>query len=233
MAQDGAYAAGHDDFAVEPIRGLPELPPEGEKILWQGGPDWRRLAIEAFGLRWVAGYFVALMLWRAVAVGAEHGAFTGIVRSLPLGLLGLIACALLLGMAYVQAKSTVYTVTNRRVAMRIGAALTVTLNLPYRWIGAMDLRAGNDGVGSIALSLMGSTRISYLVCWPHVRPWRVNPAEPMLRCIPEAEKVGRLLAECAEQRLAELALQRAASPAALAARSDAAHAPHIAKGAPA
>lgn len=33
-----------DDVQVEPIRGLPELPPEGEHILWQGAPDpgrWR------------------------------------------------------------------------------------------------------------------------------------------------------------------------------------------------
>ena len=26
----------HDDFAAEPINGLPELPPRGEVILWQG-----------------------------------------------------------------------------------------------------------------------------------------------------------------------------------------------------
>lgn len=35
---------GHDDFAVEPIPGLPELPPEGEHILWQGAPCWHALA---------------------------------------------------------------------------------------------------------------------------------------------------------------------------------------------
>ena len=213
MAQDGAYGAGHDDFAAEPIRGLPELPPEGEKILWQGSPDWKKLAFHAFGLHWVVGYFALIMLWRAAAVGVEAGLWTGIERALPLGVLGAVCCGLVALMAYAQAKATVYTVTNRRVAMRIGAALSVTLNLPYRWIGAMDLSVDKRGVGTIALSLLGTTRISYLVCWPHVRPWRFNPSEPALRCIPEAEKVGRLLTECAEERLAELALQRTVAAA--------------------
>jgi hypothetical protein len=34
----------HDDFAVEPVRGLPEKPPAGEIILWQGRPDTIALA---------------------------------------------------------------------------------------------------------------------------------------------------------------------------------------------
>jgi hypothetical protein len=29
----------HDDFAFEPVKGLPELPPEGEHLLWQGRPN--------------------------------------------------------------------------------------------------------------------------------------------------------------------------------------------------
>ena len=202
------HDASHDDFAVEPIRGLPELPPEGESILWQGSPDWRALALEAFGIRAVAAYFVAIALWRAVAVGAEKGVVYGVERATPLLVLGLIAIGLLLIVAYVQAKATVYTITNRRVAMRIGAALTVTLNLPYRWIGTADLKRGPWGTGTVAMRLQGTTRLSYLVCWPHVRPWRISRTEPALRAIPEAEKVGRILAEAAEARLEEQALSR-------------------------
>ena len=37
----------HDDFAAEPINGLPELPPRGEVILWQGRPNWFRLTVES------------------------------------------------------------------------------------------------------------------------------------------------------------------------------------------
>lgn len=47
----------HDDFAVEPIPGLPGIPPEGEEILWQGKPDVWALARDAFSIRWVAGVF--------------------------------------------------------------------------------------------------------------------------------------------------------------------------------
>ena len=41
----------------EPIRGLPGPLPEGETILWQGAPDWRVLAVQAFHVRAVAIYF--------------------------------------------------------------------------------------------------------------------------------------------------------------------------------
>jgi len=60
----------HDDFNFEPVRGLPEKLPEGEHILWQGAPDVRALAREALGVRWVAGYFAILTIWR-VSVSAS------------------------------------------------------------------------------------------------------------------------------------------------------------------
>ena len=44
----------HDDFEIEPIKGLPERPPEVEDILWQGRPDWWRLAVESLSVKWVA-----------------------------------------------------------------------------------------------------------------------------------------------------------------------------------
>ncbi|MCE8470521.1 PH domain-containing protein, partial [Rhodovulum sulfidophilum] len=59
-----------DDFAAEPIKGLPERLPEGEHILWQGRPDWWALARESLALFWVGGYFVVLFLWRMI-VAAE------------------------------------------------------------------------------------------------------------------------------------------------------------------
>lgn len=201
MAQDH----GHDDFAVEPIRGLPELPPEGERILWQGAPNWRALAWEAFGVPWVVGYFAVITLWRAAAVGGEAGLSAAFAGAAPLAILGAGACAVLALMAYAQAKATVYTITNRRVAMRVGAALTVTLNLPYRWIGSADLRRGRGGTGSIVLSLRGESRLSYLVLWPHVRPWRMARTQPSLRCVPEIDRVAAILGEAAEARIAEQA----------------------------
>jgi len=191
----------HDDFAVEPIKGLPERPPEGEEILWQGRPDAFALARQSLILFWVAGYFAILTLWRFVSVVDLMPLGQAVGASVPFVILGLLVCALLYLTALIQARATVYTVTSSRVAMRIGAALTLTLNIPYRQIrnAALDLR--KSGHGTIALETDGPTRLSYLVCWPHVRPWRMNPCQPALRCIPEADKVAQILSEAAHTRI--------------------------------
>lgn len=201
----------HDDFAVEPVKGLPERPPEGEEILWQGRPSTWRLAVEALNLYWVAGYFVLFFAWRALVAG-EYAPFWDAVRiGSPFLVMGLLTCCLLWLIAFVQARTTVYTITNRRVAMRIGAALTVTLNLPYRWIGAASLDLRQGGTGTIALSLLGDTRLSYLNTWPHVRPWHMKKTEPALRCIPDAARVAKILGEAAQAHLAQPQVRRKAS----------------------
>jgi hypothetical protein len=194
-------AMSEDDFKFEPVRGLPEALPEDEHILWQGAPSARALAREGYKLTWVAGYFAVLAVWRAGASLADFPFTTALGHALPLVIAGLLACAILQGLAYVQARSTVYTLTNKRVAMRIGAALTMTLNLPYVCITSANLSRGARGTGTIAFQLKGDTRFSYLMTWPHVRPWRFNPTEPALRAIPDAETVAALFAEAAEARV--------------------------------
>lgn len=207
--------AVHDDFAVEPVPGLPARPPLGEELLWQGRPDGFALARDAFKITWIAGYFVALAVWRAwvgASVGASVGAGGSLAAALAVMLpylaIGLVTCTILYGIAVVQARATVYTITTARVAMRIGAALTVTLNVPFRQIGAAHLALRRNGTGTIALETLGETRISYLMCWPHVRPWRFARTQPALRSIPEAAKVARIMAEAAEMRLAEPVVAR-------------------------
>lgn len=192
---------GHDDFATEPVPGLPERPPLGEEVLWQGRPAPLALAREAFKITWVAGYFLMLAAWRAAVVA--HGPAEVVAVMLPYLAIGLAVCAILTAIAAVQARSTVYTVTSARVALRIGVALTVTLNIPFWQIGRAHLALGPGGTGTIALETLGDTRISYLVCWPHVRPWRFARTQPALRAIPDAARVAALLAEAAETRLSE------------------------------
>ena len=198
----------HDDFNFEPIRGLPEALPEDEHILWQGAPDWRRLAREALGVRCVMAYFALLAFWRIAVSSADFPFGIALMHGLPFIVSGLIACAILYGIAYVQARSTVYTLTNKRVAMRIGAALTMTLNLPYTWIGTARLDLKSSGHGTLAFELIGDTRISYLMSWPHVRPWRIARTQPALRAIPDAEKVAKIFAEAAETRIAQPKVER-------------------------
>jgi hypothetical protein len=198
----------HDDFNFEPIKGLPEQLPEGEHILWQGAPDPRLLAREALGVRWVAAYFALLAFWRVGVSAADVPFGIALMHGLPFVISGLIACGILYGIAYVQARSTVYTLTNKRVAMRIGAALTMTLNLPYTWIGTAKLDLKPSGHGTLAFELIGETRISYLMSWPHVRPWRMARTQPALRCIPDAQNVARIFAEAAETRISEPRIER-------------------------
>ena len=207
----------HDDFAFEPVRGLPEALPKGERILWQGSPDPRRLAVEAFGLRWVAGYF-ALLAASRVAVSAQAMPLgEAAAHAAPFLAIGALACGVIGAIAWVQARATVYTLTNRRVGMRIGAALTMTLNLPYAQIETARLDQRRGGTGTIAFALPADVRFSYLMTWPHVRPWRMARTEPALRCIRDAAAVARLLAEAAEACQSEpVVTRRAPGPAATA-----------------
>lgn len=202
----------HDDFNFEPVRGLPEKLPEGEHILWQGSPDPWALAKEALKIRWIAAYFAILAVWRAGVSSIEFPMPVAISHMIPFIVIGTLACGILYGIAWVQARATVYTLTNKRVAMRIGAALTMTLNLPYQWIGNADLDLRKSGTGTIALELIGPTRLSYMMTWPHVRPWKITRTQPALRCIPEAQKVAAILSEAAEARVSMPQVARATVP---------------------
>lgn len=208
----------HDDFKFEPIPGLPEALPEGEHILWQGQPDSLRLAREAWKLNWVLGYFALLTFWR-VGVSSASVPFTeALLHGVPFVIAGAIAGLILYGLATAQARSTMYTLTNKRAAMRIGAALTMTLNLPYVQIGTAGVTTTKKGFGTIAFELMGDTRISYIMTWPHVRPWHIRRAQPAFRAIPDAARVAQIFAEAAETRVSEPKVTRSIStPDAIAA----------------
>lgn len=193
----------HDDFKFEPVPGLPEALPTDEHILWQGRPDALRLAKEAWKLNWVLGYFALLTFWRVGVSSATAPMGEAALHGVPFVLAGAAAAGLILLMATVQARSTIYTLTNKRVALRIGAALTMTLNLPYVCIANANAQIGKKGFGTVAFDLMGETRLSYLMTWPHTRPWRMARTQPALRAIPEAAKVAQIFAQAAETRVSQ------------------------------
>jgi hypothetical protein len=184
------------EHEFEPQYGLPERLPEGERILWQGAPDWRVLARRAFHFNTIALYFAVLLAWRVGTLTSEGMDLAGAVRSLtvlaPLFGTGL---ALVAVMAWLSARTTAYTLTDRRIVMRIGIVLTVSYNVPLRRIESADLRGLSRGHGDIALLLEPQTRIAWLQLWPHVRPWRLARAQPMLRALPDAARVARLVAD--------------------------------------
>jgi hypothetical protein len=94
-----------------------------------------------------------------------------------------------------SASTTVYTLTDKRLVLRIGIVLTVAYNLPLARIEGADLHAAGGGCHDIALTLESETRIAWLHLWPHVRPWRVARSQPMLRALPDGERVAALLAQ--------------------------------------
>ena len=205
----------HDEFEIEPVPGLPERPPAGEELLWQGRPATMALARDAFKVTWIAGYFVALAAWRVSVVADDAASIVAV--ALPYLAIGAITCGILIAIAGIQARTTMYTITTARVAMRIGSALTVTLNLPFRQIGNASLALKSNGTGTIALETLGETRISYLVCWPHVRPWYLAKTQPALRSIPDAARVANILADAAETRVSMPVVTRANAGTAMAA----------------
>lgn len=191
----------HDDFKFEPVRGLPEALPEDEHILWQGQPNGLRLAKDAWKLNWVLGYFVALAVYR-VGLSATTVSFTQAMgHAIPFLVAGVVAALIIWGIATVQARSTVYTLTNKRACMRIGAALTMTLNLPYLCIGNAQAMVRKSGMGTITFEMIGDTRLSYLMTWPHTRPWHFAKTQPAFRAIPDAARVAAIFAEAAETRV--------------------------------
>ena len=180
------------------LRGAPEPLPAGEIILWQGAPNWITLAHRAFHVRHVAVYFGALLIWRVTVTLANGGPVTAAaISALWVLLPALAAAGLLMLLAWLFAATTHYTITSRRVVMQIGVALPTIINIPFRRVAAAALKTHAGGSGDIPLKTLGEDQIAYLVLWPHVRPWRFNPPEPMLRAVPDAARVAEILARAA------------------------------------
>lgn len=185
----------HDDFNFEPIPGLPELPPEGEKILWQGSPLRNSMAVHVFHVRKVIGYFVLLMALQVVS-GLYDGATAAVIAS-DLAVLaagGGLGIILLSGLAWGYSRSTIYTITSKRLVMRHGIALPMTINIPFSKIDAAQMVEHSNGTGTITTQITSDNRLAWLALWPNVRPWNFKSPQPALRCIENPSAVASLLA---------------------------------------
>jgi hypothetical protein len=207
------------------IPGLPGALPRGEKLLWQGSPDWWSLALRGFRLRGIAIYFGILAGLRAAFAWSEGATpVESLLGALWLVVLGAAAIGLFCLYARLVARSSIYTITSRRIVMHIGVALPMTINFPFKVITAAALAEHSDGSGDLPFVLAEGSKASYMVLWPHARPWRFSQVEPMLRGVPDAGRVAAILAEAlhsakAEEAVAEPAMQQVRSaPAAAPAR---------------
>ena len=148
---------GHEhEHEFEPEYGLPEPLPAGEHVLWQGAPDWRTLARHVFHVRTLVVYFAVILVIRATVVAMNGGTGAEVIRAVALlSPLAALAIGIAAGMALLCARTTVYTITDKRVAMRIGIVLNLTFNLPLSRIAMADLREIARGTGDIPLALSG------------------------------------------------------------------------------
>ena len=179
----------HHEHEFEAAPGLPEQLPADERLLWQGAPQWRLVALHVFHVRTLAWYFAAMMVLQATYLlgEPERNLFKPLLLSF---LLSVISLGILSLMAWLTARTALYTLTNKRVVMRIGIVLTLTFNLPVRMLAAASLKTNPDGSGDIALKLAGNDHIAWLNLWPHARPWVLRHPEPSLRCIADVSTVG-------------------------------------------
>jgi hypothetical protein len=183
-----------DDFNFEPVRGLPAVLPKGEHIIWQGAPTTSGLAMRAFHIRKIAIYFGALMVWRYVS-GQSDGlsASAALTYALHLLPLALAAIGILWLIAWGYARTSVYTLTNRRFVLRSGIAVPITLNLPLSRIEGASVKLFGDGTGDIPLTINKDDRIAVLVVWPHMRAWHWRDPQPMLRSVMNAARVAEFV----------------------------------------
>lgn len=187
----------HDEYDPgEPVPGLPQMLPEGEVILWQGAPSALAMARRGFHGTLIAIYFGVLAASSAVSSLMEGMALLPAVLSgAHFILIGAVAFAIVALLGYVVHRTTLYTITSKRIVMRFGMALPMTLNIPFTQIAAADVKLFANGGGDIALAPKSGLPVTYLHLWPHARGFKLAQPQPALRCLPNAKTVGELLAK--------------------------------------
>ena len=163
---------------------------DGERVLWQGGPQWRHIATNLLHIRVVAGYFAALTLLDiGIIRHAEGPGLAALAAAVPTLVSGGACVAVLAALAFAIGRTTRYTLTTRRVVMQFGVALPATLMLPLHRIAQAGVRVRGGHEGDLTLRLYPGESVGYIKLWPHARPWRLRTAEPMLRDIPRVAEV--------------------------------------------
>lgn len=187
---------GKKDEATTWLPGV-EMPlPAGDTLLWSGQPDLRSTALNVLHLRALMVYWAlvagAFLVWSAVG-GATMGSLAADLAWLLV--VAVAGTGIVFGFAWLIRRTTLYAVTDRRVVMKIGITLSAVLNLPYGKLGKVDLRAFGDETGDVILTPSTEDRVGWIFLWPHNRPWKLKDPIPALRCIPDAERIGRDIAE--------------------------------------
>jgi len=185
---------------------LPADIPAGERVLWFGKPETISLWRRGYRADWVAAWFGVMTVWNFVSTTVDSGAFAGFVASLNTLGFACVALAILSFLAWLSARTSLYVITERRIVIKSGIALPIFFNVPFKQIGAANVRAFADRTGDVTVALVDNQRIPYLALWPSARPLRFTRIEPALRSIPQprqvADTLARALAEASGQATA-------------------------------
>ena len=183
-------------------------------MIWQGKPTYKGLALRSFHIREVLIYLVLLVSWKSWS-GWSSGQPIGeaVASALPLAILTLGGISLLAVLAWLFRRATCYTITSKRILLQTGVALPLTMNIPLGKIANAALRTNRDGSGDIPLQLADTPRVSYVLLWPPIRPWRMRAPEPMLTSVPDVANVAAKLAEAlkGQHDLSEISLVKLAN----------------------
>jgi hypothetical protein len=186
------------EHEYEPVEGLPEDLPEGESLLWQGKPTLSALATRVFHVWSVAIYFVALISAHAIyriMQGVPWSELSGTLAWQ--SALGCSVVGVLYFLARAYSRSTLYTVTDRRVVIRSGVALSLIVNVPLTKVRSAGLKRWRDGTGDILLTPSEGVTFSWILLWPNVRPWHYRTVQPLLRGIEAPEHLAEVLRQAA------------------------------------
>lgn len=187
---------------LEYLPGVPHRLPEGERLLWQGRQRWYPLARRAFRCHTVLGYFAlvyAIVVGFDVSGGASLGGALWSAKWLAIPAAS--AYAILAGLAYAFAKTTIYTLTSERLLIRSGVALPMTVDIPLKLVESAELVRHGDGSGDLSLRLARGNRAGYFLLWPNARPLNFVRPEPTLRALAEPEEAARVMTAALEATL--------------------------------
>jgi hypothetical protein len=206
------------EYEYEDIPGVPGTLPASEKLLWQGRPTWRSFLIHVLHVRWVLGYFAALALWRyGSAIETGKSVDDAVVSASWVFVLAAISTVLLMGLAWAYTRTTIYTITSKRIVLRFGVAVPMAVNIPHTKIESVGLKTFADQTGEIPVRVGGDDKLAYLVLWPHAKRWQFNNPQPMFRSVPDAGSIATILARAvseaqAQEAAATMAAEKAGQP---------------------
>jgi hypothetical protein len=162
-----------------------------EEVLWRGQPEPFRHAASAFHTNSVAVYFAVLT---AIAyVTSDLGS------AITVAVMGLIGVLVLFAMGIYSARRSTYVLTNHRLIILTGLAVDKRISIPLKHVGSADLRPRSNGHGDIAIEIKVKHRLSYMLLWPHARPFRFVRPQPLLRAVPDVDSVAAKLAQACAQ----------------------------------